>query len=112
MQRTHYLAPLALKARFLTAPLLHDIDRTGWWVLIAVTAIGTLVLATGHACLARRVLTALDKSGSGCRTVARPGSNRDRYTRPGRDGAGRHGLRRLAEWRPRRDGGSVVHASS
>ncbi|MGC1892188.1 MAG: DUF805 domain-containing protein [Pseudolabrys sp.] len=23
---------------------LHDIDRTGWWVLIAATAIGTLVL--------------------------------------------------------------------
>ena len=23
---------------------LHDIDRTGWWVLIAVTAIGMLVL--------------------------------------------------------------------
>ena len=23
---------------------LHDIDRTGWWVLIALTAIGTLVL--------------------------------------------------------------------
>jgi uncharacterized membrane protein YhaH (DUF805 family) len=23
---------------------LHDIDRTGWWVLIVTTAIGTLVL--------------------------------------------------------------------
>jgi uncharacterized membrane protein YhaH (DUF805 family) len=23
---------------------LHDIDRTGWWLLIAATAIGTLVL--------------------------------------------------------------------
>ena len=48
----------------------------------------------------------------GCRTGARPGSNRDQHTRPGRDGAGRHGLRRLAEWRPSRDGGPVVHASS
>jgi uncharacterized membrane protein YhaH (DUF805 family) len=32
---------------------LHDIDRTGWWVLIAATAIGTLVLIY-WACLPSR----------------------------------------------------------
>ena len=46
------------------------------------------------------------------RSGARPGSNRDQHTRPGRDGAGRLGFRRLAEWRPSRDGRPVVHALS
>jgi uncharacterized membrane protein YhaH (DUF805 family) len=35
---------LTLPSLAVSVRRLHDIDRTGWWVLIAVTAIGTLVL--------------------------------------------------------------------
>ena len=69
---------------------LHDIDRTGWWVLIAATAIGTLVLIyLGMPCQAHRVLTAFDKSGPlfACFSLLRCTHQRPRAKLPKRESA-------------------------
>jgi uncharacterized membrane protein YhaH (DUF805 family) len=41
---TAVVLALILPSLAVSVRRLHDIDRTGWWVLIAATAIGTLVL--------------------------------------------------------------------